>query len=236
MSMKLHKVLTVDGVVYPLVKDEVRLDIKNPGRASFTVQAGATLRGLVTLDIGYNESMLQRHFIGYVERSTSANAQQQILFCRELAAILAAPLPLNLRHVDLQAVLEEVGKKTGLRFRVPAKAYAQTKASHFFSLAAGYQAMDSIAQVFSIPDFIWQQQGDGELFVGSWADSFFGTRAPLQLPTELFDGYQGNQSAMVAALPGLRPGATINQGERITSVTLAGNQMAIRWTTQSSAA
>ncbi|MNJ23911.1 hypothetical protein D3C77_183090 [compost metagenome] len=234
--MKLHKVLTVDGVVYPLVKDEVRLDIKSPGRASFTIQTKAPVKGLVMLDIGYNEKLLQRHFIGYVERCTAANGLQQILSCRELAAVLAAPLPLNLRHVDLQAVLEEVSKKTGLRFRVPAKPYAQVKAPYFYSLAAGYQAMDSIAQVFSIPDFIWQQQGDGELFVGSWADSFFGTRAPLQLPAELFDGYQGNQSAMVAALPGLRPGATINQSERITSVTLADNQMAIRWTTQSSAA
>ncbi|MEX5551575.1 hypothetical protein [Pseudomonas pergaminensis] len=34
----------------------------------------------------------------------------------------------------------------------------------------------------------------------------------------------------------LGPGATINQGERITSMTLAGNQIAIKWTTQSVAA
>lgn len=125
---------------------------------------------------------------------------------------------------------------TGLRFREPDKAYAKVKAPYFYSLTAGYLAMDSLASVFSIPDFIWQQQGDGEVFVGSWADSFFGIRLPLQLPVELFDGYQGNQSAMIAALPGLRPGATINQGERITSVTLACNQMAIKWTTQSVAA
>ncbi|MEE4183002.1 hypothetical protein [Pseudomonas viridiflava] len=45
-------------------------------------------------------------------------------------------------------------------------------------------------------------------------------------------GYQGNQSAMIAALPGLRPGASINQGERITNVTLSGTQMAIKWTKQ----
>jgi hypothetical protein len=37
---------------------------------------------------------------------------------------------------------------------------------------------------------------------------------------------------MIAALPGMRPGATINQGERITHVALAGNQMSIKWTTQ----
>lgn len=234
--MKLHKVLTIAGQVYPLIKDEVRLDMKSPGRATFTVQAGEALKGLVTLDIGYNERTLQRHFLGYVERSTAANSTQQLVACRELASILANPLPLNLRHVDLQAVLIEISDKTGLRFRVPDKAYAKVKAPYFYSLAAGYLAMDSLASVFSIPDFIWQQQGDGEVFVGSWADSFFGTRAALQLPVELFDGYQGNQSAMIAPLPGLRPGATINQGERITSVTLAGNQMAIKWTTQSGAA
>ncbi|MCY1458811.1 hypothetical protein D9M71_762260 [compost metagenome] len=95
--------------------------------------------------------------------------------------------------------------------------------------------MDSLARVFDIPDFIWQQQGDGEVFVGSWTDSYWGARDPLHLPLELFDAYQGNQSATVAALPGLRPGAIINPGERVTSVMFAGNQMALRWKTQSAA-
>ncbi|WP_343077451.1 hypothetical protein [Pseudomonas sp.] len=236
MSMKLHKVLTIGGVVVALVNDDVRLDLKSPGRATFTIQAGGQVSGLVTLDIGYNESALQRHFIGYVERCTAANGVEQIVFCREVAAVLAKSMPMNLRHVDLRAVLADISSKTGLRFRVPDQPYTKVKAPYFYSLAAGYQAMDSMGTVFGIPDFIWQQQGDGEVFVGSWSDSFFGVRPALQLPVSLFDGYQGNQSAMVAALPGLRPGASINQGERITSVTLAGTQMAIRWTTQSSAA
>ena len=234
--MKLHKELAINGVPYVLVKNEVRLDAKSPGRATFTIQASAPVKGLVTLDIGYNGNTLQRHFIGYVERSTTASSTQQVLFCRELAAILANPLPLNLRHVDLRAVLVEISQHTGLRFRVPNRPYAGVKAPFFYSLAAGYQAMDSLARVFNIPDFIWQQQGDGEVFVGSWADSFFGVRSPLQLPMELLDDYQGNQSAMIAALPGLRPGATFNHGERITSLALIDNQMAIRWTTQSAAA
>ena len=236
MSMKLHKVLTIGGVVIPLVNDDVRLDLKSPGRATFTIQAGAQVSGLVTLDIGYNESALQRHFIGYVERCTAANGVEQIVFCREMTAVLAKSLPMNLRHVDLRAVLTNISSKTGLRFRVPDQPYTKVKAPYFYSLAAGYQAMDSMGTVFGIPDFIWQQQGDGEVYVGSWADSFFGARKALQLPVSLFDGYQGNQSAMVSALPGLRPGVSINQGERITSVTLAGTQMAIKWTTQSSAA
>ncbi|KIQ61096.1 hypothetical protein [Pseudomonas fluorescens] len=234
--MKLHKVLAINGAPIALVKEDVRLDVTSPGRANFTVQSTTPLKGLVTLDIGYNQNTLQRHFIGYIERCTAANAIEQVLFCRELAAVLANPLPMNLRHVDLRAVLAEISEQTGLRFRVPERPYAGIKAPYFYSLAAGYQAMDSLARVFGISDFIWQQQGNGEVFVGSWADSFFGARAPLQIPMELFDGYQGNQSAMVAALPGLRPGATINTGERVTSVTLANDQMAIRWKTQSAAA
>ena len=236
MSLKLHKVLTIGGVVYPLIAEDVRLELRTPGRAKLTIQAAAPVKGLVTLDIGYNDNTLQRHFIGYVERCTSSNAIEQVLFCRELAAILTNPLPINLRHADLSTVLGDIKKKTGLSFRVPNKAYAKVKAPFFYNLAAGYQAMDSLAKVFGIPDFMWQQQGDGEVFVGSWADSFFGARPPLQLPIELFNDYQGNQSAMIAALPGLRPGASINQGERVTHVTFTGNQMAIRWKTQSAAA
>ncbi len=232
MSMKLHKVLSIGGVAVPLVTDDIRLDLKSPGRATFTIKAGATVKGLVTLDIGYNESALQRHFIGYVERCTATNGVEQVVLCREVAAVLAQPLPMNLRHVDLRAVLADISTRTGLRFRVPDKAYTRVRTPFFYNLAAGYQAMDSIARVFGINDFVWQQQGDGEVFVGAWADSFFGARPPLQLPVNLFDGYQGNQSAMIAALPGLRPGASINQGERITNVTLSGTQMAIKWTTQ----
>lgn len=230
--MKLHQVLTIGGTTVPLIAADVRLDLRTPGRATFTIQAGAPVNGLVTFDIGYNEATLQRHFIGYVERCTAANGIEQVVFCRELAAVLAQPLPMNLRHVDLRAVLADISTKTGLTFRVPDRDYTRVKAPFFYSLAAGTLAMDSLAKVFGIEDFMWQQQGDGEMFVGAWADSFFGARSPLQLPINLFDGYQGNQSAMITALPGLRPGVSINQGERITSVALAGTKMAIKWTTQ----
>ena len=42
--------------------------------------------------------------------------------------------------------------------------------------------MDSLVRVFNISDPIWQQQGDGEVFVGRWADSFLvpGSRCPAQ--------------------------------------------------------
>lgn len=227
--MKLNKVLSINGQPYDLVSEDVRLDLRSPGRANFVVKADHTLRGLVTLDLGYNDKPLQRHFVGYVERCTPANSQQQVLFCREVAAVLSQPLPMGLRHVTLREVLLEVSQKTGLRFRVPDVPYAKVKAPYFYSLAAGIQTMDSLAQVFSIPDFVWHQQGDGEVYAGSWADSFWGNRSPLQLPIELLNNYQSNNSATVAALPGLRPGATINQGERVTHVAFAGTEMTLQW-------
>jgi hypothetical protein len=79
--MKLHKVLSINGVPYELVSDEVRLDLRNPGRANFVIKANEPLRGLVTLDIGYNDKPLQRHLVGYVERCTPSNNLEQVLFC-----------------------------------------------------------------------------------------------------------------------------------------------------------
>lgn len=97
--MKLHKVLTIGGVVYPLVSDDVRLELRTPGRATLTIQAAAPVKGLVTLDIGYNDNPLQRHFIGYVERCTSSNAIEQILFCRDpIQPAAAQPAPCGSEH------------------------------------------------------------------------------------------------------------------------------------------
>ena len=211
------------------MQHDVRLELRTPGRATFTVKSRTALRGLVTLDLGYNDTPLHRHFVGYVERCTTVNRQEQVLFCREVAAVLDYPLPMALQHVDLRAVLAEASRVTGVRFRVPDAPYARKRVPYFYSLSSGAQAMDSLGQVFGISDFIWHQQGDGEVYVGRWADSYWGARPALQLPVELFDSHQGNQSAEVAALPGLRPGAMINQGQRITAVTLTGTQMVLKW-------
>jgi len=227
--MKAHILVKVNGEPFDLVQHDVRLDLRTPGRASLTIKSPTPQRGLVTLDLGYNDKPLHRHFVGYVERCTPANSQEQVLFCRELAAVLNYALPMALRHVDLRAVLIEASRITGLRFRVPDAPYTKVRTPYYYSLAGGLQAMDSLAQVFGIPDFIWHQQGDGEVYAGSWADSYWGSRPALQLPVELFEHYPGNQSAEIAALPGLRPGAMINTGQRITAVTLTGTHMVLKW-------
>ncbi|MNN54576.1 hypothetical protein D3C81_1693990 [compost metagenome] len=73
------------------------------------------------------------------------------------------------------------------------------------------------------------------MFVGSWKDGYWGARAPLGLPVKLLKDYQGNESAQIGAIPGLRPGAMLNPDQRLTSITLTGTEMTLKWTTRSSA-
>lgn len=230
--MKLHKHLWVGGQEIQLVQEEVRLELNNPGKALFTVHAPQPLQGLVRLEIGYNDGPLQRHFSGQVERCITVNNQQQRLYCRELTQALQAPMPLALRHMDLTQVLAEMSRLSGLAMNIPDAPYAKRRAPFFYSLGNGLQAVDSIRQVFAVEDFIWQQESDDRVFVGAWADSQWGQREPLRLPPELFEAYHGDQTALIAAMPGLRPGASFNSAQRIISITLSDSKMALKWKTQ----
>jgi hypothetical protein len=53
---------------------------------------------------------------------------------------------LNQCRFDLRAVLEKISKHTDLKLRVPDSSYTWVKAPFFYSLATGYEAMDSLAR------------------------------------------------------------------------------------------
>jgi len=110
---------------------------------------------------------VQDFFLGYVERITPIDNKHSKVFCRELSASLAHDLPLSLRNVTLREVLSKVTEITGLAFNIPNAAYADSKAANFINLGSGYLAMDSLASVYQIPHFIWQQQNNGKIYVGS---------------------------------------------------------------------
>lgn len=230
--MKLHSVLTVGGRRYLLSQADTRLTLSGPGRAGYSVQADAPPAGLVTLDIGYDDARLTRFFTGYIERCTQAGAGVYSLFCRELCAVLAAPVPLNLRHCTPAEVLGAVAEQTGLSFRLPAAPYASKTAPFFYELGSGYHLLDSIGDVYAIADYLWTQEGDGAVYVGSWADSFWSGREPLPLPAEFLTDYQSSGGATLPCIPGLRPGAHIEGGRRLTSVYLINDQMTLKWTAQ----
>lgn len=223
--MRLLKRLEIAGVEVPLVSEDIRLDIDRPGRAVFQVRAEAELSGLVSFAMGWHfDAALTLFFTGEVEHSTAVDSGQQRLFCRELSARLDAQHPLSLRHPTLREVLAAYAGRTGLRFILPDKPYASTRVPAFYGLGSGYHGMVNIGEVFGIEDYMWQAQGDGAVFVGSWADSRW-PASPVSLPQEFFTRVTAGMQTMTC-VPGLRPGVVLND-RRVQSVRLAGHQMEV---------
>ena len=114
-----------------------------------------------------------------------------------------------------------------LNFSIPDQKYSTTKVPHFSNLGNGYQAVETLGRVFEIDDYIWQQQGGGQVYVGSWADSRWKGR-DVELDDLMFKAHLSSQSAEIAAVPGLMPGAVVN-GKRLTHVEFAANSMMLTW-------
>jgi hypothetical protein len=226
--MKLTKKITVDGVSYPLNVDQVRLDLFNPGRACFDVDADKKLSGLVVFLAGYDPQQLQQVFLGWIENCFQVDKRQQRIFCRELSGALFRLVPLSLRNINIKEIMAAISTETGLEFIVPSVAYADKKAPAFFSLGSGYMCMDAIAQIFSIPKFIWQQQGDGKIFCGSWNDSYWFGK-PVEIPVDMQSENGLANSGKIPALPKLRPGAQLTTGHYITKLQWDGQHQNITW-------
>ncbi|WP_444896959.1 hypothetical protein [Microbulbifer sp. SSSA005] len=165
--------------------------------------------------------------MSYVTNSTVIDNDRKKLLCRELTASLAQLLPLAERYVTLAGVLGVVSAKTGLQFVIGTGSYTDNKAPAFYSAGTGYWVMDNLADAFEIPQCIWQQQGDGKVFVGSWVDSYW-AGSSLELPTGFATDFGISNRAKVACIPRLRPGVFLN-GSYATKVELAGNFMNLTW-------
>lgn len=227
--MKLHKLLTLNGEPLSLVSDDVRLFLFSPGTAAFNVNhASVITSGIVQFSAGYDATKLEPVFTGIVENCFPIDKKQQTLFCRELTKTVNRILPLALRNCTLKAVLAEISKETALKFVTPDKDYSNKPAPVFYSVGSGYHCMDVLARTFQIPKMIWQQQGDGKVFVGSWEDSFFAGK-PVDVPVEMRSKSGLSNSATLAAVPKFRPGVVMATGEVITSVHFSDVQMQIEW-------
>lgn len=226
--MKLHKKITVAGVALELTTADIRLDLFNPGRAVFDVVADTALKGLVLFTAGHDPQKLQQVFYGYVENSFAIDKKQQRIFCRELCATLSRLVPVSLRNVTLVQVLAAIAQETGLQFVTPEQLYAKKTTPAFYSIGSGYSCMDALARVFEIPQFIWQQQGDGMLYVGSWQHSFWQGRA-VDLPLDMQSASGLANNARIACIPKLRPGVFINGESYITKVHWDGEHQNVSW-------
>lgn len=226
--MKLHKQLTINGKPVEMNTDDVRLDLFKPGRAAFRVASGEPLNGVVQFSFGYKPNALHSLFSGYVENSYAIDKKQQQIFCREFTAALNRIVPLNLRNCSMRDVLKAVNGLTAVQFVVPQQQYTDEKAPAFFSIGNGYHCMDALARVYRVPQFIWQQQGDGKVFVGNWQDSYWAGKE-IALPVEWQAESGIANTAKVPIVPSIRPGVKFTSGEIITAVSYGESHMELGW-------
>ncbi len=225
--MRLDKRLTVAGADAPLVSEDIRLDLSTPGRAVFQVRSETELSGLARYELGYAGQDDVVYFLGYVEASHTVDGARQRLLCRELSAGLYGLLPISLRHPTLQDVLAAYADLTGLEFVTPDAPYVKRRVPYFQTLGKGFQGMTALGDLFGVEDLIWQQQGDGRIFVGSWSDSRWADR-PVELDEKWFSKVGADGGKRLPVLPLLRPGAVVN-GRRLLRVQLSGHEMVVQW-------
>ncbi|MEZ7277213.1 hypothetical protein [Pseudoalteromonas sp. 68 DY56-GL68] len=225
-SNRLIKVLTIGGAqVTSIVSDNTQLDLFSTGRASFVIVAEHEPQGIVELHIGYSIDAMQPYFLGVIEAKHQSNGRW-FLTCRELIGALSFAHNFAIRHATFANVCDELSK-TGLAFVYPDADYTQTAVPAFYHHGTGIEALRQCADVFSIPQFIFQQRPDGKVYAGSWHDSRWAN-------TEITDFEEhpikviASNAGMLMAIPKLRPGIKLN-GRFITEVTLQDDRQVIRW-------
>jgi hypothetical protein len=216
----------IDNQKVDMADHWVVLQSTTPGNCQITVSTEVKQFALVSVDLGWGD-MIDRVFIGYVERVMPAVNGWYTLFCRELSASLALNYSVMLRHPTLKQVLDELSQLTGLEFVVPDNAYAETAIPCFYCDSSGYAMLDNIGRSFRIDDFIWQQQGNGKIYVGSYQDSFWADK-PIVVPNNLMTNHQAGRTATIPAAPMIRPNVLAN-GSRIKTVEFKETQMTITW-------
>lgn len=222
--MKLSTSLTLAGQPVHLVDHDLVLDLNAGGRAALTIEGTASKGQLFTLDTGYNGD-LRRWFTGYVyDVQPAANGASKLL-CRELAGALGTRLPVSQQHATLRGLLAWLTDQTGLTFLLPQGCdYTDRPIPNFTSAGTGYQLLDNAGRAFEVPDFVWYQQPDGAIFVGSHADSRWHGRA-----VDIDSAWTARQAGNLITLspvPAMRPGAIVN-GKRVTRVRLKGDEMTL---------
>jgi hypothetical protein len=226
----IHKLLTIGGEPVKLVNDDVRLDLFTPGRAALTVAESDELSGMVTLDVGYDAKKLTRYFSGYIEgKPNRVDAKHQRIFCRELSAVLRMTMPLNLRKASVHDILKAIAKRSFLSFSTAKNGDdTESVAPFFYSIGNGYHCLDAIGDVFQIPQFIWQQQLDGSVFVGSWANSYWADKSFL-IPDGYFVNHGVANTAKLPVMDKVRPGFKLQSRGYVTSTKLQGDNMTMTW-------
>ncbi|MCD9474077.1 hypothetical protein [Photobacterium phosphoreum] len=226
--MKLNERLYLGNQQGVVISAHCYLTYKSPGTAQIVTDIEPKVGQIIAYECGYNNA-LQRWFTGYIESYKEVNNNEFTLFARELTGLLRHPLPLYYQHITLTGLLEQITDRTGIEFVVPDKDYATAVAPYIINCQQGYALMDNLGSIFGINKYIWQQQGNGKVFVGSWSDSIW-ANANIPIPANMLTNI-GIEGATIAMIPALRPGVIIN-GQRIRNIELQKDKMTITWITK----
>ena len=112
-----------------------------------------------------------------------------------------------------------------MRFILPERPYADTKIPAFDTFGTGLDGLANIGRAFQIPDYVWQTQGDGKIFVGSWQDSRWPER-PVEIPQAVFSRALATGGKVMTLIPSMRPGCVVN-GDRVRTVRFSGHEMTL---------
>ncbi|MEC4728858.1 hypothetical protein HWQ46_25415 [Shewanella sp. D64] len=226
--MKHNERLYIGNAESDCISATCYLSFRNPGTASIITDIEPKIGQIMAYECGFNGE-LTRWFTGYVESYRAINEQTYSIFCRELSAMMRHNMPVFLQHATLEDVLNGLNAKTGLDFVIPDKAYRVTPAPCITNHGNGYSLMDSLGAVFDIDRYVWQQQGNGTVFVGSWDDSLWANKN-LPVPTSMIEN-ASMDLATLPLIPALRPGAIVN-GQRIRNIQLNKDTMVVTWMTK----
>lgn len=228
--MKVSKILKVNSEIIPLVSDTLTLEQGAAGRGIFAVRSEKALSGIVELSIGLDQNY-ELFCSGYIESCRQIDQKQQRLLVREFSAVLAGRCPLAMRNVNALDVLTEIGKRTGLAFRLETAAWNKKAIPYFFNIGSGFEALQLLGAELGIANFVWQSQADGIIYLGSLEASRV-YKTPLRIPAEFFK----ELSAAGAGCPiirGFRPGRRIRIGDgdilTIDKITVSAENMRINF-------
>ena len=224
--MKLDKRLYINGELSTLVEEQVIFELSAGGRATFVVKGEVLENQLVELHIGY-QGEFKRYFDGFITKSQPGQSGYTRFIARERAGLLAARWPISIQHATVSEIIEQLSYETGLKFVLPEQDYVITRIANFTSQGTGYQLLNNLGRAFNIDDFIWFQQSDGTIYLGSFKHCRWYSR-PIELDTSLSSQQRGGDSMTLAVMPSVRPGAIIN-GKRITQVHFEKSLMTLYW-------
>lgn len=219
--------LYLSGDETHLVDVKMVLELSQCGRGFITAKTDTDYTGkLVRLDIGYMDLLL-RYFTGYVERSQPSQNGFQKLFVRELVGVFDRMWPCSFQHPTLKQITDYLKEHSGLHFVLPNAEYVNTPIPHYTHNGTGYQLLNSLGKVFNIPDYVWYQTPDGDVFVGSWADSFWKDKN-VEIDNQFSSEQRAGNQMTIPMVQSLRPGVKVNN-KRLERVALDNDNMTLTW-------